>query len=321
VSLLAPGVLAVLGLDLLVLAVLASALPTAVRAAVRWEFPAATPRQLALEKRAELAAGAVSFALAFKLPALGLVLAAFDALAARVPGAMCAVGVLQAAPHGWLGLGLRVINVLLLGLWWSAHRRDLASAGWDHSQRKFGLFLVLFGGLVLEAAASLASFGGLATDRIVSCCGTLFDTAAAGFGALLAGLPAEPLLAGLGGLLGLMAAAAWRRWPAVFGLASLAFLPLALVALVAVFSPYVYELPHHRCPFCLLQLEYGGIGYLLYGLLLYACGRGLAAAFTRRVLGEPSPGSLWWPWAAAAGFVLLAACYPVVYRLRSGCWL
>ncbi len=30
---------------------------------------------------------------------------------------------------------------------------------------------------------------------------------------------------------------------------------------------YFYELPSHHCPFCLLQKEYGYIGYVLYATL------------------------------------------------------
>ena len=47
-----------------------------------------------------------------------------------------------------------------------------------------------------------------------------------------------------------------------------AALAVGLAALVSWVSPYVYELPTHRCPFCLLHAEYGWIGYPLYAALL-----------------------------------------------------
>ena len=39
------------------------------------------------------------------------------------------------------------------------------------------------------------------------------------------------------------------------------------MAILSFISPYFYELPTHHCPFCILQSEYGYIGYLLYGAL------------------------------------------------------
>jgi hypothetical protein len=45
-------------------------------------------------------------------------------------------------------------------------------------------------------------------------------------------------------------------------------LPVGLAAVVSWLSPYVYELPTHHCPFCLLQREYHWVGYPLYGALL-----------------------------------------------------
>jgi hypothetical protein len=54
----------------------------------------------------------------------------------------------------------------------------------------------------------------------------------------------------------------------LFSLASSASFLLSAVALVSIISMYVYELPSHRCPFCLLHGEYGYVGYLLYTGLL-----------------------------------------------------
>jgi len=41
-------------------------------------------------------------------------------------------------------------------------------------------------------------------------------------------------------------------------------------------SCYIYELPTHHCPFCILQKEYGYIGYLIYVTLLGGAIAGLS---------------------------------------------
>ncbi len=40
------------------------------------------------------------------------------------------------------------------------------------------------------------------------------------------------------------------------------------MAILSFVSVYFYELPTHHCPFCILQKEYGYIGYPLYLTLL-----------------------------------------------------
>jgi hypothetical protein len=42
---------------------------------------------------------------------------------------------------------------------------------------------------------------------------------------------------------------------------------ISLASIISFISLYFYELPTHHCPFCLLQREYGYIGYPLYTAL------------------------------------------------------
>ncbi|MBE0558281.1 MAG: hypothetical protein IH628_13700, partial [Proteobacteria bacterium] len=49
----------------------------------------------------------------------------------------------------------------------------------------------------------------------------------------------------------------------------------ACVSFISFISLYFYELPTHHCPFCVLQREYGYIGYLLYATLLAGVVSGL----------------------------------------------
>ena len=62
---------------------------------------------------------------------------------------------------------------------------------------------------------------------------------------------------------------------AVAVLSLLAF-SASIVSIVTFISPYIYELPAHHCPFCLLQREYGFIGYPLYLLLFGGVVSGLS---------------------------------------------
>ena len=43
---------------------------------------------------------------------------------------------------------------------------------------------------------------------------------------------------------------------------------ISIASFISFISIYFYELPTHHCPFCILQKEYGYIGYFLYLMLL-----------------------------------------------------
>jgi len=50
---------------------------------------------------------------------------------------------------------------------------------------------------------------------------------------------------------------------------------IALVSVVSFISLYIYELPTHHCPFCIIMEDYHYIGYLLYLLLFGAVVSGI----------------------------------------------
>jgi hypothetical protein len=51
----------------------------------------------------------------------------------------------------------------------------------------------------------------------------------------------------------------------------------AIIGVLSFISLYIYEHPHHHCPFCILKPEYDYQGYLLYLPLFVATAAGLGA--------------------------------------------
>jgi hypothetical protein len=269
----------------------------------RWDLSSGSELQLGLERRTYLVSTLLGFALAFQVLSLFLLVYAADAIAPQLTGAMCAAGALKAGGLGYPVLLLKLVNAVLAGLWLTLDRADQQGHDYPLIKVKYRLLLGLAPLVVLEAILLVAYFGGLKPAVITSCCGSLFAEGGKGFGGSLADLPprATGLATGLL-LLGAVAAAArlWRtgRGAALTGLLSAAALPLALAAVVAVISPYVYELPTHHCPFCLLQREYHWLGYPLYGTLLLGAVAGMGAGALRPFRAVPS----------------LAAAVPVMQR-------
>jgi hypothetical protein len=108
---------------------------------------------------------------------------------------------------------------------------------------------------------------------ITSCCGALFSTERQGISAGIANLPRIPLeivfFLGMGLTLASGGYYCLRgKGGTFFSAASALVFPVSILALISFISPYFYELPYHHCPFCILQKEYGFVGYLLYVTLL-----------------------------------------------------
>jgi len=54
----------------------------------------------------------------------------------------------------------------------------------------------------------------------------------------------------------------------LLSMASAATFIVSLASIFSFISVYFYELPTHHCPFCILQKEYGYVGYPIYIALL-----------------------------------------------------
>jgi len=50
----------------------------------------------------------------------------------------------------------------------------------------------------------------------------------------------------------------------LFSVAGTITFAVAVAAIISFICLYIYELPTHHCPFCILQKEYGYVGYVLY---------------------------------------------------------
>jgi hypothetical protein len=196
-----------------------------------------------------------------------------DTLHPLFVGAMCAAGTLYVNAFGYPTLLLKVVNFTLAGLWLLLNHADTQAPDYPLLRAKYVL-LVLLAPLVLAESVLLgAYFLGLRPDVITSCCGKLFSsTELGGVAGALAALPAGPAMWGFYGVMSMTVACgmyAWRCGRGYYvygGLAVAAFL-VSLVAIISFVSIYVYEMPTHHCPFCLLMREYGHIGYVLYLLL------------------------------------------------------
>ncbi len=297
-----------------------------------WSPGSGSERQLALERRNCLVSSVVGYALAFQLLSLFFFLFTADRLHIQLTGAMCAAGTLNANGYGYPALLLKTADFLLAGTWLVVNHADTRGYDAPLVKTKCRLLLLLAPLLFLDAFLQFRFFADLEPDVITSCCGSLFGSGKGGLASDLASWPAVPAMGLFFAVLGATVAMGVvflrsARGAVLFALLCGVTFPAAILALVSAFSLYIYDLPTHHCPFCVLQAEYGHIGYLLYAALLGGAAAGLSAgalaAFRKRgsMAAVVPPLQRRLVWTAIAFFLLFALAVSfriVVSPYRSG---
>lgn len=277
-----PPVLALLLASLVSAATLGWAGLFALRLVRHWDVTSGSRRQIELEKRTYLVSALVKFALVLEFGSLILFVVNADAMAPLFTGAMCAVGTLNNNAYGFPALLLKLGVFFAAAVWLIVNRVDETGRDYPLTRHKYWLLIGLAPLVIAAGLVQFAYFAGLRADVITSCCSRLFVPEGTGVESQMAALPPGPALGLLYGGFALLAVFAWRLrgrpgagvW---FAPAAAGFFALALVATISAISSYVYEQPHHHCPFCLLKGEYGYVGYALYLPLFAGTAFGLAA--------------------------------------------
>lgn len=238
-----------------------------------WDIYSGSELQLGLERRTYLISTLMTNAMAFQLLSLFLFIYTADHMAPLFVGAMCAAGTLKVNFWGYPTLLLKIANWLLAGTWLIMNTTD--NRGYDYPliRKKYALLLAMTPLILLEGATQAAYFLQMQPAVITSCCGTLFSSDAEGVAAAVVALPRRPVaIAFSAGLLLTCTVGVYScvkgEFTIVFSVLSLLTFVISTAALISFISPYFYELPTHHCPFCLLQREYGYVGYPIYFTLL-----------------------------------------------------
>lgn len=248
-----------------------------------WDLSSGSDLQLDLERRTYLVSTIMSYSFVFQLFSFFLFVFTADRLAGLFTGAMCAAGTLNVNPYGYPALLMKIFTFLLAGVWLVLNYVDNRAFDYPLLKGKYLLLLFFVPVVLCENVVQYLFFSGLKPHLITSCCGSLFSLGSETITGGLASLAPAPLkIAFFGGLAGTVVSGSLfsrHNTPTggvVFSLFALCYFFIASLSLISFISPYIYELPTHHCPFCILQKEYRYIGYGLYGLLL-AGGIGAAA--------------------------------------------
>ncbi len=315
--LLANEVVVFLFLEAVLLILLSVALVNTLTILKSWDFSSTTPAQYALEKRAYLVVLVILGTLFFKILLLPFFSHTVDQLAAIVPGAMCGAGVIESNGYGPVLLLLKVVILFLAGIWLIANHEDLQAEDHPHLHAKFRFFLLIYAAVALESALDWLYLTNISTLTPVQCCSGIYGAAGSG-NPLPFGLDTNMLLMLFYLLFALVVVLGLMRYNFLHLLTSAAFLYFGYFAVVYFFGTYVYELPTHKCPFCMLQKEYYYVGYLIWGSLFAGTFFGVAGFVLRILLGKDVGYTQRWAVAFHSIFVITCSLYVGLFYLRNG---
>ncbi len=276
--------------------------------------------QYTLLKRTYLASIIVEYALFFKIILLFYFVFTIDKISIFLHGAMCAAGVISANSYGIYLLTLKVINIYIFGFWILFNKEDKKTKDYHFTKLKFKFFMILFLLLVVEYILEILYFQGINPSKIVSCCGVLFNSVENSAISIFLTLPREIVVDSFYFIYLLILLVGYLKKDILFSLSSFFFILITLLSIILFFSPYIYELPRHKCPFCLLQKEYYFIGYFIYLFLFLGTFFGIYQGVAKIVLKKEVNF-----YKKAIYFdslvVLILSFYPLYYYFKNHIWL
>ena len=280
--LLNPGIMALVMVSAVVCLMLLLASGFAVRVLLHWDINSGSERQLGLERQTYLISTLLIWAFGFELMSLLLFVYNAESMSGQFVGAMCATGVLNVNAWGWPTLFVKMAVFFFGATWLTLNHLD--NQGYDYPlvRQKYFLLLAILPLAIAKFVRQLLYFSNMDIAVITSCCGTMFSSQADGLAAEVSALPPKTMML-LFSLIGAMVIACglWvalrRQGARLFALlASTAFV-IGLMSIVSFIALYIYEHPHHHCPFCILKSGHGYAGYVLYIPLFIATASALGA--------------------------------------------
>lgn len=284
---------------------------------LKWDFESFTPFQFALERQAYLVSTIILFVFLMKFILVVYFIFSIDTLSFLLPGAMCGAGVIKANAYGQYLLILKLSILFLLTLWIYVHSYDMRTKNHQWFKQKSTLFSLIFFLIILELGLDFSYFSNIDTHMPVSCCSALFGQLE-GANPLPLGLSINFLLLLFYLLYMLVLLTIKSGYTILYIVANIFFVFISYYAVVYFFGTYIYQLPTHKCPFCMLQPEYYYVGYMLWGSLFMGTYIGLSDAVSTLWLGKTDMGSKRTVMVLLSVFVLVCTAYVAVYYLRNG---
>ncbi len=260
--LLSSNVIAILFVESILVLLAFIAFFWSIRIYKHWNFESLQNSQYLLEKKNYFTTTIIYFILLVKILLLPFFASVVNELSNIVPGAMCGAGVISANDFGFPIFFIKLF-VLFLGVCWILTNAIDLKSSYLFTKRKYELFFLIFGLLILEFCFVVLYFSNISLETPVACCSVIYGTSDIGskIPFNLDGISLSLVFFIVSGLLFVSNQSTSKLLSFFLGVLFLYFGYYFVLHIVGI---YIYELPTHICPFCMLQKEYYFIGYPLW---------------------------------------------------------
>lgn len=256
-----PEVSIILILDILLFISLSVASYHTIKLIHNYKFGETSQKQYLLEKKSYLVITIISISVIFKIILLPFYIHTLDEISNIIPGAMCAAGVIKTNPYGSPALILKIVSTFISMLWLKLNNKDEKTKENIYFKIKLYFFIFIYITNILELTLELKFFLNISTLSPVLCCSAIYTN-------ILNPLPFDISTKNLIIIFYitfiLLIILNHLKKRALNFIVSLVFVYLSYYAIVYFFGIYIYQLPTHKCPFCMFEKDYYFIGYFIY---------------------------------------------------------
>ncbi len=286
----------------------------------KWDFSSTSASQYALEKKSYLIVLILFFSLVAKIILLPYFAFTLNSLSNVVHGAMCAAGVVGANEYGDFLLGFKIFIIFIVGIWLIVNKLDISDLDYPFIKTKLLFSLVIFSLILVEFIVEILYFTHISTDVPVQCCSVIFGVSGSS-DPLPFGINTQTLLILFYTIFALVIIANIQKNRFFSFLASILFLYFGYYVVTYFFGTYVYQLPTHICPFCMLQSEYYFVGYVIWGSLFLGTFFGMVNFILHLFIGQTLKKYFYYSTVFNTVFVIICTAYVVGYYFINGVFL
>ncbi|RXJ96232.1 hypothetical protein CRV00_03390 [Malaciobacter molluscorum] len=281
-----------------------------------WNFSITTSLQYSLEKRNYLVNTIINFTIICKIILFFFFVKSLSELSNVVPGAMCIAGVIGANDYGEALLLLKIFIVFMLGIWLIINRLDIKSKKFIYIKPKYFFFNFILFLIVFEIFFEVLYFVNVPLKVPVFCCSTLFKADALPFGLTQSNLAITFYIIFIFTLI-----FSYLKKIVLSFLFNILFLFISYFSVTYFFSIYIYILPNHQCPFCILQKEYFYVGYFIWISLFLGVFFGISSYIIESLINKKITNLFKYSILFNTIFTLICTYFVVIYYIKNGVFL
>lgn len=314
-SFLIPNVFVLLVFNLIFLFFLTIASSVSIRIIRRWSYDSTSEEQYDLERKSRLITVIVKYIAVLKIPLFFIFIYASGKMAEVLPGAMCAAGAVNATPYGQFLVYCTLLNIYLLSVWLIINYYDSKSETMPFTILKAKLTLAALAVMAAETVLFVLNFTLVDPAMPVSCCNVIYADNNTH-------LPSEWVSAALfTAVYAVMLIAYKLRRTGLYSAFNVIFFFVSVIAMIQFTGIYVYQMPTHKCPFCMLDDAYEQVGYFFYAFLFLGTVSGIGMYVMNLLTGENKKYLLRTSIFFNTLYFLLSVYYPLKYYIINHTWL